>query len=106
IGKYKFGQLVKHRYGAFTIVTTPKAESIFSVTISASSTLRTAQAYKSRLIVALVNEKTSVVSLSLTDPVPHRAEDFLNALIDNYNRDAIEDKGIIFHNTSEFIEER
>ncbi|MBF6607782.1 MAG: hypothetical protein ITG00_03490, partial [Flavobacterium sp.] len=106
IGTYKFGQQVKHPSSNFTILNTANSGSSLKVTVTAIPTLRMAQSYKGRISVGLVDEKTSVVSLTVTDAVPKRAEEFLNALIHNYNLDAVTDKGMIFKNTSKFIDER
>lgn len=51
-------------------------------------------------------KNTSVIELSLVDPVQAKAEDFLNRLIQNYNADAVADKKYVAENTSAFIDER
>lgn len=62
--------------------------------------------YASRLSVALSDEKSTVVSLSLTDESPARAEDVLNTLISVYNENWVKDKNQIAVSTSLFINER
>ncbi|GAK77240.1 tyrosine-protein kinase Wzc [Nonlabens ulvanivorans] len=64
------------------------------------------QDYHSRLNVNTSGKRGSVVNLSITDVVGERAEDVLNQLIEEYNKDAINDKNIVALNTAEFIEER
>ncbi|GAK99723.1 tyrosine-protein kinase Wzc [Nonlabens ulvanivorans] len=64
------------------------------------------QDYHSRLAVNISGKRGSVVNLSITDVVGERAEDVLNQLIEEYNKDAINDKNIVALNTAEFIEER
>ncbi|KEZ93128.1 GumC family protein [Nonlabens ulvanivorans] len=64
------------------------------------------QSYHSRLNVNTSGKRGSVVNLSITDVVGERAEDVLNQLIEEYNKDAINDKNIVALNTAEFIEER
>ncbi|EAS19068.1 tyrosine-protein kinase [Flavobacteria bacterium BBFL7] len=64
------------------------------------------QNYHSRLNVNTSGKRGSVVNLSITDVVGERAEDVLNQLIEEYNKDAINDKNIVALNTAEFIEER
>ena len=53
-----------------------------------------------------LSKNTSVIELNFVDPIHFRAKDFLNALVKNYNEDAIEDKNFIAENTSKFIEQR
>ncbi len=105
LGKHKFGQLVNNSNGSFTVLRT-KDDWGQLILVSANPILETAQSFKNRVTVRLVDDKTSVVELSTIDPVRKRAEDLLNAVISNYNRDAIKDKSQIFENTSTFIDER
>ncbi|MGQ3089162.1 GumC family protein, partial [Flavobacterium sp.] len=106
LGTYKFGEVVKSSEGGFTIINQSTNQNGFTVTIMADPILKVAQSFKNRMNVAVVSENTSVVQLSIVDPIRARAEDFLNAVIANYNKDAVNDKNQIFMKTSEFIEER
>ncbi|RZK70913.1 MAG: hypothetical protein EOO92_20775, partial [Pedobacter sp.] len=107
MGTYKFGQIVKSKDGDFTITNQfPTKQDKFSITIIVDPVAKAVQNYKGRLQVELVGEKTSVVTLSINDPVKKRAEDFLNAVTYNYNRDAKEDKEQVFRNTADFIDNR
>lgn len=65
-----------------------------------------AGSYKGRLNIKKVGDRTSIVELSIVDPIPQRAEDFLNTLIKVYNEDVVADKNRVFENTSQFINER
>jgi tyrosine-protein kinase Etk/Wzc len=62
--------------------------------------------FQNRLKVDPVSKTSSVVSLSLIDPVIKKAEDFLNNLTQIYNEDAAADKNFISENTSIFIANR
>lgn len=62
--------------------------------------------YQKRLVVDPISKTSSVVAISLTDPVFKRAEVFLNNLIQIYNDDAAADKNFISENTSKFISSR
>ncbi len=64
------------------------------------------QDFHSRLNINNSGKRGSVVNLSITDVNGERAEDVLNQLINEYNKDAINDKNIVALNTAEFIEER
>ena len=65
-----------------------------------------AAGYGSRLQVNQAIEKSSLIELSLQDPVRKRAQDIIDRLIYQYNQEAIEDKNQVSLNTAEFIEER
>lgn len=62
--------------------------------------------FQGRLEVTPISKTSSVVSVSLKDPVVDKAENFLNALIQIYNDDAAADKNFISENTSKFISSR
>jgi len=62
--------------------------------------------YSSRLSVALNDEKSTVVNLTLLDVCTQRAEDVLNTLISVYNENWVKDKNQIAVSTSMFINER
>lgn len=49
---------------------------------------------------------TSVLTLSIVDPVREIGVDFLNKLIEKYNDDAINDKNLVAKNTENFINKR
>ena len=58
------------------------------------------------LDVSATNKLSSVVNLSIEDPVPERAEDILDHLIQEYNQRIIKDREELAFNTLAFIEER
>jgi capsular exopolysaccharide synthesis family protein len=62
--------------------------------------------FQNRLKVEPVSKTSSVVALSIADPVIKKAEDFLNNLTEIYNLDAAADKNFISENTSIFIANR
>ncbi|MDT0685242.1 GumC family protein [Autumnicola psychrophila] len=65
-----------------------------------------ARAYSNDLQVRLKESNSSLIELGLNDPVRRKAEDILDQLILEYNREAIEDKNLVAMNTAEFIDER
>ncbi len=78
-------------------------ESIFNISVKNPSEL--AQAYSSSLSVAQLDQ-SGVVNLYLTDPVPEKAKDILNALILVYEQQIVEQQSLTGGKTLEFIEER
>lgn len=63
-------------------------------------------AYMSRLSVALIDDKSTVISLAFNDVCIQRAEDILNTVIAVYNENWIKDKNQIAVSTSAFISDR
>jgi len=63
-------------------------------------------AYAKTLTVESLSKTSSIVNLSMTNPVAEKAEDFLNELVAIYNEEAIKDKNMISENTQDFIQKR
>ncbi|MDX5437218.1 MAG: capsular biosynthesis protein, partial [Pontibacter sp.] len=104
---HKFGQQIVKPYGTFTVVGTSGAlreGNDVRVVFNHIETL--ASIYNGVLNVASVNKYTSVLSLTLTDPIPERGQDIIKKLIEIYNEEAVEDKKIVASNTLQFIDER
>ncbi|MDW8852251.1 polysaccharide biosynthesis tyrosine autokinase [Flavobacterium sp. MMLR14_040] len=74
-----------------------------SIKISINPIESVAESYKSRINVDPISKTSSVVNISITDPVQKRAEIFLDNMIQIYNQDAAQDKNFISENTSQFI---
>ena len=66
----------------------------------------TAGSYGGRLVIAMGNDKGSVINLTITDQSTQRAQEVLNTLIGVYNEYWIRDKNQIAVSTSNFINER
>ena len=62
--------------------------------------------YKGSIGIQQEEEESSILTLSLKDSSPERAEDILNMLITVYNEEAIKDKNQVAVNTANFINER
>lgn len=110
IGDYNFGQIIDHKGEKLVVLKKQGHKSSawnnFSINIAIYPLETIADSFKARLAVMPLSKTTSIVELSLVDPVPQKAEDFLNALIAIYNENAIADKNFISENTSKFIEQR
>lgn len=62
--------------------------------------------YRRDLNVMVKEKNSSLIELAINDPVQEKAEDILDQLVLEYNREAIEDKNLVAMNTAEFIDER
>ena len=65
-----------------------------------------ASSYRDKVQVNLTDKNSSLIELSLQDPVKDKAQQILDQLIYQYNREAIEDKNLVSRNTANFIEDR
>ena len=63
-------------------------------------------ALSARIVAAKASKESSMIQLSITDEVPQRAADILNALIDAYKKDIVNDKNTVARNTERFVVER
>lgn len=68
--------------------------------------LSVAKGYLNALTIEPTSKTTSVAAISLEDTHPKRGEDFINKLVEMYNRDANNDKNQVAENTARFIDER
>lgn len=58
------------------------------------------------LSISPSTKQSSLLNMTLKMENRHKGEDVLNAIINEYNRDAISDKNMVAYNTAVFIEER
>lgn len=63
-------------------------------------------ALSARITAAKASKESSMIQLSITNEVPQRAADILNALIDAYKKDIVNDKNTVARNTERFVVER
>lgn len=106
------GETVTLPFGSFIIMPNESVDSkalelIGTPVIVEFSTVEDKVAqYQEAIQINLTNKNSSVIQLSLNHPVKNKAEDVLNELVTQYNRDAIEDKNLVSENTAKFIDER
>lgn len=65
-----------------------------------------AEYYQQNIIVAINDDKSNIVAISLDDAIPSRAKDVINSMMQIYNKNAVDDKKVIADRTSSFIEDR
>ena len=110
INTFKYGSIISLSNCNMVILKNilPKKKAIqfTQVTIKIKNLENVVQNYKNKLTVAPLNKNSSVVELSVNDPVAKKAEDLLDAIIEIYNNDAIKDKRYVSKNTQDFINER
>ncbi len=111
-GIYTFGTKVDLPFGSITVIpnldNASKFKSFISKTISVShrDLDKVAAAFQRRLSVVNELSSSNVVVISMESPVKSKAEDFINELVFQYNKDAIDDRGQVAKKTSDFIDSR
>ena len=63
-------------------------------------------AYQKELTTSIADEFSSIINLSIQDPVQQKAMDFLNELVNIYNTNGKNDKKAIADRTAAFIDDR
>ena len=104
----KIGEVVATPFGNIITSATPYFEQNRELVISVAQypLNEITESYRKRLNCNIVDKMASVISLSMVDQVPLRAEHVINGVIDAYDRDAIEDKQAVSNLTEVFIKER
>lgn len=106
---HQFGKAIKKEYGQFTIVSIQGfsfSETDQPILVKFHDKSGVAKSYSNRLGVKPVNSQASVLNISIKDPVPSKAQDVLEKLIEIYEQEAVEDKNQIAARTVEFIDDR
>ena len=83
-----------------------EGEAIPTVEIRFSNIEPVVMDYREKLQIDLKEENSSVIKLSLDDALKSKAQNILDQLVLEYNREAIEDKNLVARNTASFIDER
>jgi capsular exopolysaccharide synthesis family protein len=109
--EFRYGELIATKNA--DLVITPLKGNGFryrddykSVDIVVSPFENVVASLQKQLEVTSISKTSSVVEISITNPVVSKAEDFLDNLIQIYNEDAAADKNFISESTSKFIANR
>ncbi|MEO8933261.1 MAG: polysaccharide biosynthesis tyrosine autokinase [Xanthomarina sp.] len=105
---YSFGESISTSFGAITI--TPRTGEFATKTganikIKITPIDQVVSKYKNNLII-VSQDMSSIISLSISDNVPEKADLFLDKLIEKYNQDVQNDKQMVVDATSNFINKR
>ncbi|HEX8269192.1 MAG TPA: polysaccharide biosynthesis tyrosine autokinase [Flavobacterium sp.] len=109
LGKFTYGKRIRMGNLKFVVTARPIIQgkiAKFEIAVVINKLAHVAQHYNSMLTIPTTVKNTSVVQLSMQDPVKEKAEDILDAIIEVYNEDAIADKNFISENTKDFVAER
>ncbi len=107
-----FGKSLTLPFGEITVI--PIFNNAYSfnefigktISISYGSIENTALQYQNRVSVQSDDRYSNVINFSMQSPVREKAEDFIDQLIYQYNKDAINDRNQVAQKTSNFIDSR
>lgn len=102
----EFPYLLQTVKGAILLAKNENVESMNDVRIQISPVIATARSYKSALGVAPVSKTASVAVVATNTAVPANGIDFIDALIDSYNKVTNDDKRQVAEATQEFLASR
>lgn len=106
IGVFAYTAIVDLGYTKMIVVSEDSSGEDYSINVEIQKLRKVVQSYKNNIAIATIGKNTSVVELSVTDPVKEKAEALINTIVKKYNQDAIEDKNFISKSTEKFISGR
>ncbi len=110
LGTFRFGTPILIDEARIIIQKLPSFDTIKplgnSYEIFCNPIIEMAAQYSSLLTVESLSKTSSIVTLTMANDVPKKAEEFLDTLIAIYNEEAINDKNMISENTQKFIQKR
>ena len=108
--KHDFGEKITTNFGDITIIPAidlKKSNLIGStILVSISPVKSLTNSFVDRLVIEPKSEFSNVLSISVSDGVKRKAEDFLNELVRKYNERAISLKEELSKSTSDFVTKR
>ena len=104
----KLPALLTTPYGTFSFTPGDSAivEKEQEITVTVAAPRIMANGYANALSVEPTSKTTTIAQITLQNTSPQRGVDFINKLIEIYNRDANNDKNEVASKTAEFIDER
>jgi tyrosine-protein kinase Etk/Wzc len=88
------------------VLESARREDNYTIQVQLSNPESIVSYYRGAIQVNPVVKNSSVIQLTLKNPVKDKAEAILNELVVQYNKDAIEDRNMVATNTARFIEDR
>ncbi len=106
--QHLFGETVNNDAGSYKVFLSDSIKPIDTnpVKIRLFQREKIARSYKSTLKVALINQSSTVLKLTLEDALPERGKLVMGKIIDSYRFSTLADKNLEAKNTIQFIDER
>lgn len=101
-----FGEILVLPQGKLVLWTDGSLDPGEGLIIAALSEYEMAGYFQENLEVSIAGEESSVIMISLKDPIPQRAYDVLTGLIEAYNKHSVEEKNRGYQSAIQLISER
>lgn len=111
VHSYEFGQQITRPYGTFTIVSTPDFAKFQhskdkKIIIRFRNPHDLVAQFSYNLVVAPVKKESNALRVSLVEALPERGIAIINKLLEDYNKEALEDKNLMATGTIAFLDNR
>lgn len=108
LGTHNYGENVSLSFGLINVLPNELYKDNFEdeIVVKITPAEELANAYLKSLEIEPETKKSSILLITLNDPVQQRAIDIINTLILQYNQNAIDYKGMLTQNTDKFVNER
>ena len=108
---YEFGQQITRPYGTFTIVSTPNFSKSLNpkarnIIIRFRDPRELVDEFSNNLAVVPVKKDGNTLHVTLIDVLPDRGKVVINKLLEDYNKEALEDKNLVATSTIAFLDNR
>ncbi len=110
-GSYDFGEKINLPFGTITVLPDANGNILEGImgkmyVVKYHDLDKVTSSFQQKINVINEIKNSNVVVLTMQSPVPAKAEDFIDELIFQYNKDAINDRGQVAKKTSDFIDSR
>lgn len=111
LAKYEFGQQITRPYGTFTIVSTPDFPKFLGakskkIIVRFRNPHDLVEDFSYNLTVVPAKKESNALRVSIVDALPDRGKAVINKLLEDYNKEALEDKNQIATSTINFLDNR
>lgn len=102
----RFGQEFEYEGIRYLVNATEHLEPRVTTRVSISNMARTIDNYRNNIQVGTQGKMSSIISINHVSELPEKSQTIIDELIQQYNRDAIQDRNMVSRNTADFIDER
>ncbi|SFQ83576.1 GumC family protein [Hymenobacter arizonensis] len=104
---HRFGQKIHKAFGSFTVITAGGQYNVGTkIIVYFQDIYQVANHYSQAINIKPVGKTTNVLNISLIDPMPERAKNIVDKLMQVYNDEAIDDKKQLGTSALKFLDER
>ena len=111
--EFNYGDKINHQLGEFHITKSlffenniSSEDAVKKIEVSIKNIENSALDYQKEISARAKSKRSSLIDISLKSSNKTKAFDFINTLVDEYNKEAISDKNLVSKNTIEFVDDR